>query len=68
MDDTCALRVESATLPSEVFVIDRQTLAKTRVSVATNGDSAQSRSECCAINADGTLVTFQSDATNLVVG
>ena len=59
---------EPANLPTEVFVIDRQTLAKTRVSVATNGDSATRGSEGCAINADGTLVTYHSDAVNLVSG
>ena len=58
--------VESATLPGEVFVSDRHTLVKTRVSVASNGEIANSLSESCAINADGTLVTFLSYATNLV--
>ena len=42
-------------LPTEVLVVDRHTLVKTRVSVATNGESANRNSADCAINADGTI-------------
>ena len=60
--------LEPGTLSSRIFVIDRHTSVKTRVSVANTGEIANSVSQGCAINADGTLVMFTSFATNLVSG
>ena len=60
--------LEPITLLSELLVVDRHTLVKTRVSVATNGESGNRDSDGCAINADGTMVTYWSSATNLVPG
>lgn len=57
---------QTGSLPTEVLVVDRHTLVKTRVSVATNGESANLNSADCALNADGTMVTYWSSATNLV--
>jgi Tol biopolymer transport system component len=50
----------------DIVVIDRQTLGKTRVSVATNGDVANRTSTGCTLNGDGTVVTYTSAASNLV--
>lgn len=52
--------------PSEVFVIDRLTLAKTRISVSTDGQKADGDSTDCSINDDGTMVAFSSTGANLV--
>ena len=49
-----------------VFVIDRLTLTKSLVSVATSGDVGNRDSFSCTINAAGTAVAFVSAATNLV--
>src|SRR5438094_669752 len=53
---------------SDVFVHDRQTGMTARVSVASGGTQANGVSCSPALSADGRLVAFQSDATNLVVG
>ncbi|MBZ0320242.1 MAG: hypothetical protein K8L91_27770, partial [Anaerolineae bacterium] len=54
---------------SDVFVHDRQTGQTTRVSVATGGAQATGGSSYEPdLSADGRYVTFNSDATNLVVG
>src|SRR3954451_1628681 len=52
----------------DVFVKDRQTGATTRVSVNTAGAEADGGSYTPAMSADGRLVAFLSDATNIVPG
>jgi Tol biopolymer transport system component len=52
---------------ADVFVHDRLTAVTTRVSVATGGAQAVGGDSVLpAISADGRVVVFQSDATNLV--
>jgi Tol biopolymer transport system component len=50
----------------EATLINRQTLAKTRVSVSTSGDAANIDIADCSLNADGTIVGYSTAATNLV--
>jgi hypothetical protein len=50
----------------DVFVHDKITGATVRASVAANGAQANGASSHPAISADGTLVAFYSEATNLV--
>jgi Tol biopolymer transport system component len=52
----------------DVFVHNRSTGTTTRVSVASDGTQANGRSRPPAISADGRLVAFSSDASNLVAG
>ncbi len=53
----------------DIYLHDRQTGQTTRVSVASDGTSAdQSSIDQPAISADGNVVAFTSEATNLVVG
>jgi hypothetical protein len=49
----------------DVFVFDRQTARTQRVSISADGDRRSGRA---AISADGRVVAFQSDATDLVAG
>ena len=51
---------------ADVFVHDRQSGETTRVSLADGGAEANSGSSLGGISADDRLVTFRSDATNLV--
>ena len=51
---------------ADVFVRDRVAGKTTRVSVSSAGDEANASSRDPSISGDGTLVTFTSDATNLV--
>src|SRR5207249_2543647 len=53
---------------TDVFVHDRQTGITERVSVASDGTQGNNASSYPALSADGRLVAFQSDATNLVAG
>lgn len=53
---------------SELMMIDRSTLRKIRVDVASDGTPANFASEACAPSADATFVAFESIATNLVEG
>jgi hypothetical protein len=53
---------------SDVVLYDRQSGAATRLSVGNSGDEADGDSLRPAISSDGTLVAYQSDATNLVSG
>jgi Tol biopolymer transport system component len=50
----------------EALLIDRQTLAKTLLSVATNGDAANHNTFDCSTSADGTIAAFSALASNLV--
>jgi Tol biopolymer transport system component len=52
----------------DIFVYDRQTGETTRVSVASDGSQANSRSSHPSISADGRYVAFESGASNLVSG
>ncbi|GJL68674.1 MAG: hypothetical protein NPIRA06_13090 [Nitrospirales bacterium] len=52
----------------DVFVHDRQTGATTRVSVATGAIQGNNTSRAGFLSANGGLVAFESDATNLVPG
>jgi Tol biopolymer transport system component len=52
----------------DVFVRDRRTGTTTRVSVADDGSEANGESGGPAISADGRIVAFWSNATNLVPG
>jgi Tol biopolymer transport system component len=58
----------SAFVSPALFLVDRQTLAKTRIDVATNGDAANFQSLSCAASADATILAFVSAANNLVDG
>ncbi|MCY3002101.1 MAG: MopE-related protein [Planctomycetota bacterium] len=51
----------------DVFVHDRQTGVTTIVSVANSGAIGNGASTSPSISADGTLIAFESDATNLAV-
>ena len=53
---------------NDIFVHDRQAGTTERVSVASNGDEADSFSFNPAISADGRYVVFGSSATNLFSG
>lgn len=53
---------------TDVFVHDRRSGATKRVSVAPGGAEANGDSVRPAISADGRLVVFESDASNLVAG
>jgi Tol biopolymer transport system component len=53
---------------SDAFRHDRQTGTTTRVSVTSAGAEADDASTHPAISGDGTIVAFESDATNLVGG
>lgn len=55
-------------LSDDVFVHDRETGVKARVSVASDGTQADARSFSPAISADGRFVAFSSVADNLVPG
>ena len=52
----------------DVFVHDRTTGQTTRISVDSTGAEANGFSFSAPISADGRIVTFQSDASNLVAG
>jgi Tol biopolymer transport system component len=52
----------------DVFVRDRRTGTTTRISIADDGAEANGDSGGAAISADGRIVAFWSNATNLVVG
>lgn len=52
----------------DIFVHDRQSGTTTRVSVASDGSQANGHSYYPSISADGALVAFESDASNLVLG
>jgi Tol biopolymer transport system component len=51
---------ESTTTPNQLFVLDRQSLAKTRVDLSSTGVGNNVDSNGCAINGDGTLVAFDT--------
>ena len=50
----------------DVFVRDRQDLTTERVSVSSSGDQANGLNQLATISANGQLVFFESDASNLV--
>lgn len=52
----------------DVFVRDRLAGTTERVSVGSGGEQADGRSDWGAISADGRLVAFDSEASNLVAG
>jgi hypothetical protein len=52
----------------DIFVHDRQTGETTRISLASDGSQANANSFLNSISADGRYVTFESYASNLVVG
>ena len=53
---------------TDVFVHDRDTGETTRVSVSSKGRQGIGGSGCWAVSADGRIVAFCSDASNLVPG
>jgi cold shock CspA family protein len=53
---------------SDVFVHDRSTGITERVSVESSGNQANGHSYDSAISADGQIVAFRSEASNLVAG
>ncbi|MEW6280008.1 MAG: calcium-binding protein, partial [Candidatus Eremiobacterota bacterium] len=53
---------------SDVFLHDRQTGATTRISLDSAGNQADGQSGAPFISADGGIVVFESDASNLVPG
>src|SRR5205823_6519460 len=62
----CAPEPGDTNSASDVFVHDRQTGTTERVSIASDGTQGNSWSKSPAISADGRIVAFISDATNLV--
>ncbi|MFO0985006.1 MAG: hypothetical protein U1E76_25295 [Planctomycetota bacterium] len=50
----------------DVFVHDRETGETTRVSVSSRGEQADGTSDYPAISADGQIVVFESNSSNLV--
>lgn len=52
----------------DVFVHDRQTGITERVSVHSNGAAGNQDSGNCSLSSDGTLIAFESYASNLVDG
>ena len=52
----------------DVFVRDREAGTTERVSIDSAGQEGNGRSDSCAISADGRIVAFQSEASNLVAG
>jgi hypothetical protein len=60
------LVADDTNLESDVFVKDLQTAAVERISVDSNGNEGNDRSESSAISADGRFVAFASQATNFV--
>lgn len=50
----------------DVFVRDREAGTTERVSIDSAGQEGNGRSDSCAISADGRIVAFQSEASNLV--
>jgi Tol biopolymer transport system component len=53
---------------ADIFVHDRQTGKTTRVSVRSNADQANRRSDEPSISANGRFVAFHSFASNLITG
>jgi Tol biopolymer transport system component len=53
---------------SDVFVHDRQSGTTIRASIASDGSEANGDSFLAALSADGSVVAFESRASNLVVG
>jgi hypothetical protein len=60
--------VANDTSDIDVFVRDRRAGTTVRVSVRTNGVQANNNCENPRISADGNVVVFDSEATNLVAG
>jgi hypothetical protein len=52
----------------QIYLHDRDTCTTTRLSETASGQPGDSSSSSAAISADGTIVLFQSSATNLVAG
>lgn len=52
----------------DIFLRDRLAGTTERVSLASNGTEGNGHSTNAAINGDGTVVVYQSDAANLVAG
>jgi hypothetical protein len=50
----------------ELFLLDRQTLNKSRVTVGTNGEPGDDGGGLCSVNADATVIAFESLSTNLI--
>ena len=59
---------ETMQAPSQVFLVKRQTLNKTLLSVVLPSAPANGSSAECMVNGDGTVTVFRSAATNLVTG
>jgi Tol biopolymer transport system component len=53
---------------SDMFMYDRVSATTTRVSVSSSATQANGLSDDGAISGDGSTVSFESDATNLVTG
>jgi Tol biopolymer transport system component len=53
---------------SDIVLYDRQSSSVKRLSVTNSGDEADADSLHASISADGTLVAYESNATNLVAG
>jgi Tol biopolymer transport system component len=52
----------------EQLLIDRQSFAITKLTVGFNGEAVNNTSTWCAPNSDGTIIGFESSASNLVAG
>jgi Tol biopolymer transport system component len=53
---------------ADIFVHDRVSGNTERVSVDSSGNEQDGNSYACAISGDGSIVAFESDATNLISG
>jgi hypothetical protein len=53
---------------SQITLVKRETLAKTLLSVAPNGDPANGSAIECMVNGDGSVTAFRTVASNLVPG
>jgi Tol biopolymer transport system component len=66
VSDATNLVLDDDNETTDVFVRDMQSGVTTRVSVASDGTEANSRSTNPKISADGRFVVFESEASNLV--
>lgn len=66
VSDATNLILDDDNETTDVFVRDMQSGVTTRVSVASDGTEANSRSTNPKISADGRFVVFESEASNLV--
>ncbi len=62
------LVIDKTSSRSDIFLYDRNTKKTTRINLAADNSEANASSEHAAISADGSIIAFASDASNLVGG